>query len=179
MNCVKYLTILVYFERSFAVSREKGDFFLFLICRVCGSKFTCRKVGPGRLPRFCSQACRRERHAQQTRQYQREGRYPRSAPPAAIHARTCVICGSTFRTANNATVTCGTECGHKLAHQTRTAAALARRQRVCEQCGQPFTEKGRSSKQIAAGQRQRFCSRPCRGLSERKPAGQQTPGDEG
>lgn len=48
---------------------------------------------------------------------------------------------------------------------TREANALARRARVCEQCSAPFHEKGRSSKQIREGSKQRFCSIKCAGVA--------------
>jgi 5-methylcytosine-specific restriction endonuclease McrA len=49
----------------------------------------------------------------------------------------------------------------------RRANAFARRSRVCEQCGASFIQGKLSSKQIAAGHVQRFCSRECRASSSR------------
>jgi hypothetical protein len=51
---------------------------------------------------------------------------------------------------------------------TRKANAQKRRTRVCEQCGARFIERGRSSKQLQEGKKQRFCSRACCDTSRRK-----------
>lgn len=63
--------------------------------------------------------------------------------------------------------------GAKLLRQcdiSRHEAALARRTRVCEVCAATFVEKGRSAKQLARGQKQRFCSRACyRSIRSRYP----------
>lgn len=52
----------------------------------------------------------------------------------------------------------------KLARQcdiTRHENAVKRRARVCAHCGKQFQEGSRSSKQVAAGAKQKFCSRLC------------------
>lgn len=50
---------------------------------------------------------------------------------------------------------------------TRRKNYLRRKARVCERCGSPFVEGKRSSKQLAAGYEQRFCSRACASDSKR------------
>jgi hypothetical protein len=60
------------------------------------------------------------------------------------------------------------------AHASRTANAMARRQRTCEQCGAGFTMANLSGKARAGrSQEGRFCSRPCAIAGMRKPVCEQ------
>lgn len=51
---------------------------------------------------------------------------------------------------------------------TRHENYLKRKARVCEQCGEGFTEGALSAKQIAGGHIQRFCSRACSSAARRR-----------
>ena len=60
--------------------------------------------------------------------------------------------------------------GPALARQcdiTRHNNYIARKTRICEQCGVSFIEGKRSSKQVAAGYVQKYCSRTCSADSKR------------
>lgn len=143
----------------------KPGIYFRLACAVCEDPFDHWKSGPGRLPKFCSDRCRKIAHHQQTAASQRGRKQIR---PRNIE-RECVVCSAAFSTSNASTVTCGRVCGNVKAHRARMTSAAVKRARICEQCNASFREMSRSSRQIAEGKRQRFCSRACRGLAERLP----------
>jgi hypothetical protein len=151
-----------------------------LCCIVCGGSFLAEKKPQGRHRRFCSPACRRQRHLTQLDRYRAEGRYrgrPRIAPAnRRLITKVCEVCQTPFQTPNSKTVCCGIACGTVLASRrsatTRTAKSIAQRQRVCEQCGVPFVARHPSGSGIAGRVREgRFCSRRCAGAFRSAAAG--------
>lgn len=101
-------------------------------CVQCGADFEDGYRRSGRRARFCSVSCRRQRKQAQTRQYRREGRYPRqphwSRRRNKNHARSCAECGAPFRTYNPKTICCGRDCG--LRWSARKGAASSRALRI-------------------------------------------------
>lgn len=134
---------------------------LALDCLQCGSAFQAWRRGPGRYPRYCSNDCRKAR----VRALAEANRKKGPSAPRRRHACTCVVCDAAFATPNVLTKCCGPKCGlvlgKRVSDLARRANADARRALTCAFCLSPFREKRRSAKQIAAGQRQRFCSRQC------------------
>jgi hypothetical protein len=128
-------------------------------CEICGKEFSYKRVRASCRKRlFCSAACAKVKRRRQNERYRKEGRC-RAKPRAAIHIRTCVVCGDGFRTSNVRTRSCGPVCGGILAKRLgdigRKVAALKRNARVCRQCGAGF-QRGRGSLGI-------LCSRKCSG----------------
>jgi DNA-directed RNA polymerase subunit RPC12/RpoP len=127
-------------------------------CIICGKPVQQREGGPGRRRRFCGDACRLTRRAQQAEQYHREGRYPRRH---TIYAGKCAVCGKPFESLNKRQMTCSPRCGKIQGDRTRSANARARNTRPCEHCGTPFLPANPNAKQRRAGHVQRWCSPEC------------------
>jgi len=90
---------------------EKTPNYFRLTCSTCCGQFESERSGPGRLPRFCSITCRRERQKMQNAQYRTKRSSPRPAPKP-IHRRVCIRGSEPFATSNLKTVTCGRACGN-------------------------------------------------------------------
>lgn len=80
----------------------------------------------------------------------------------------CATCGASFLTKTPTVIYCCKECDRSEGqdrHRRRVPRVVEQRVRTCERCGVAFLEgTKRSSKQIAARQKQRFCSRKCAAL---------------
>jgi 5-methylcytosine-specific restriction endonuclease McrA len=126
-------------------------------CIVCGARFDYAKVGPGRLPRFCSAECRGAQTSANVARYKADGRYDRrnmeaaarryaSRPPADF---ACAECEVGFKSRQRVARYCSPECSG------RGAIRLSRdnnQARHCASCGENFTPTGGANK---------FCSRVC------------------
>src|SRR5215211_69064 len=132
-------------------------------CEICEIEFSYDRIRPqGRRRLFCSVECAKKKMLRQNVGYRKERR-GRSKPRAAVHVRSCAVCGDPFRTRNARTVACGLECGGILAKRRgdagRKAAALKRNVRTCRQCGSGF--------QRARGAPGFYCGRKCAADSKR------------
>lgn len=73
---------------------------LTLECVQCGAPFNAIYKGRGRYPRFCSGACKRERHKAQCASYRKPVR----------HRRSCMRCGEAFTASKPTALYCSNAC---------------------------------------------------------------------
>lgn len=128
-------------------------------CLVCNTAFSATRQSRGRLPRFCSEKCRRARKAMQGASRAKPGARP-------LHRKSCAICGEAFTTTNPKTVCCGPAHGFVLLHRRSAATRKARRAerdaRICQNCGAGFVARNPSGKARKGLTREgQFCSRRC------------------
>jgi len=138
----------------------------FGICRVCASPFEFLHIG-GRHQRFCSEACKSARTAEQTAASkarlvagERRNRPAEYIRPRKRHDFTCEQCGLLYKAAlsHQGNRFCGPRC-HDDWHLARNAAiAQAKRQDVtCPTCGVAFRQEF---------SRHKYCSWECRKIPE-------------
>lgn len=109
-----------------------------------------------RSKKYCSKSCAPVGRRADARERSRVGRYERTVK--------CKDCHSDF-VAHGPANLCAA-CVNRRSQTSRTARAIERKSRICERCGLGFVQGSRSSKQIAAGSIQKYCSRRCALLSQ-------------
>lgn len=124
-----------------------------LECKTCKASFSFSKVGPGRLPRFCSDPCRSAAIYAKPEAGRRH--YQNKTPVAFV----CTICGGRGETKQDRPGKyCSRDC-----QIIGTSLALKRDKpkSQCVRCGELFTPARPSAKQKASGHIQKFCSKRC------------------
>lgn len=142
-------------------------------CLVCSVSMTVEREGRGRLPRFCSSVCKRQRMTIQSAQWRLDnpertlemGRMSRAKNAHKyISTGVCVICGTDYQCHSSVAKqqkTCGRKCGKILSDRSRGEGSIRRRTRHCATCGKAFIPSRPNRHQEAAGYVQRNCSYEC------------------
>lgn len=119
---------------------------LALECAQCGSSFIAIYKGRGRYPRFCSGACKRERHKAQCASYRKPVR----------HRRSCMRCGEAFSSKRPEARFCSRKC--QRVGKSRSGVSKIE-QRPCRHCGEAFSVRKDNDRC--------FCSAKCREAESR------------
>lgn len=139
-----------------------------LECTICNTSFLFVKVGAGRLPRFCSPECKREKLRRLSSTYRAEARTP-SFQINRYELRepiefTCQHCGKVGTTKQAK----GTYCSHDCMWASLSRKnSTARPWRDCAKCGKPFKPSRPNRRQVEAGYQQLHCGYECAGLTPR------------